>query len=63
MGAPVFTAAELDRAMSVAKKHGMTVEICPRRKTMRLVPIDGQELPSRPTSEGVSCDELFGRSD
>lgn len=63
MGAPVFTAAELERALGVAKKHGMTVEICPRRKTMRLVPIEGEALPSPPASEGASCDEIFGVSD
>jgi len=62
MGAPRFTAAELDRAMNVAKKHGMTVEICPWRKTMKLVPLDGEALPS-PKTGGVSCDEIFGGSD
>lgn len=62
MGAPVFTAAELERALGVARKHGMTVEICPRRRTMRLVPIEDGPLPSPEASEGQSCDEIFGGS-
>ncbi len=59
MGAPIFTEAELRRAMKVAGEFGAIVEICPRKGTMRLVPAASEPLPSR-GSGGVTCDEIFG---
>lgn len=60
MGAPIFTEAELRRAMKVAGEFGAIVEICPRRGTLRLVPADSEPLPSLDVEGQNQCDELFG---
>ncbi|MDF0603367.1 hypothetical protein P1J78_21780 [Psychromarinibacter sp. C21-152] len=36
MGAPVFTEAELRRALKVALEFGAAVEVCPRRGVIKL---------------------------
>lgn len=51
MGAPIFTEAELRRAMKVAVEFGWTVKICPRDKSMMLVPLDAEALPLQESDE------------
>ncbi len=57
MGTPAFTEAELRRAMKVAGEFGATVEVCPRKGTIRIVRDSGVTVPER---EGKSCDDIFG---
>lgn len=59
MGAPVFTEAELRRAMKVANEFGVSVEICPRQGVIRLVSGDRAPVAS-PETGGESCDDIFG---
>lgn len=63
MGAPTFTEAELRRTMKVAQEFGASVEICPRRGTLRILGI-GETLPipspGDPDEDERKCDEAFG---
>lgn len=51
MGAPIFTEAELRRAMKVAGEFGCTVKICPRDRSMMLVPLEAETLPSQQSDD------------
>ncbi len=59
MGAPIFTEAELRRAMRVAGEFGCTVKICPRERSLTLVPLEDEPITSTETG-GKSCDDIFG---
>jgi hypothetical protein len=56
MGAPVFTKAELRRAMEVAQDIGATVEIHPRKGLIRLIP--GNGAPLEPLDDSPTVDPL-----
>ena len=62
MGAPVFTEAELRRALKVAAEFSATVEINPRHGVIRIIMPDAQAGLSEINSfEGKNqCDEAFG---
>lgn len=54
MGAPVFTEAELRRAMKVAAEFGASVEISPRRGTIRI--LVGETPEPLPSPDGEEVD-------
>lgn len=62
MGAPVFTEAELRRAMKVAAEFSATVEVFPRLGFIRIIAFTSDEPDLTATSaEGKNkCDEFFG---
>lgn len=61
MGAPIFTEAELRRAMKVATEFGASIEICPRRGTIRILAgQDSDPLPSRDGEEVDAWDKATG---
>ena len=62
MGKPVFTEAELRRAMTVAAEFSADVEVNPRLGTIRLsMPSGSMSDKAVPKADGENeCDRVFG---
>jgi hypothetical protein len=62
MGAPAFTEPELRRVLTVAREFGASVEICPRKGTIRILASDPPEPvdPARGDTDEDQCDAAFG---
>ena len=62
MAAPVFTEAELRRAMKVAAEFGASVEVVPRKGMIRIIAQSGFVAVPSPDTTGdeEQCDAAFG---